>query len=304
MKSRKNERLSLDDQSAAELGYAQADMNSPARQPDVEGRIFSRPERTPVPRRSMIPIHACGPEYWEIFKRLSANAAPGEIIEPRSEQDRRDLARLEALSSYPVGDVPWGYRSRAPVAARNAAKLLVGRLAPVIEGKMVDPDFAAGLEDVFNAAFGFPADQVWVLPFLEELRVAALQRLNWNCRLAKLDEKTRAGHPEPPALLEHAASILRATREAMVSWPVPCDVPEWLDVSLIASLIPRFGFQVGRGGAGRVISEKKMTRLLTNPTLLIRDLKSSPKGVERWKTHIEKLEQEIAARSGTKMPGA
>ncbi|MEO8184207.1 MAG: hypothetical protein ABI895_35755 [Deltaproteobacteria bacterium] len=236
----------------------------------------------------MIPIYAC-PGATEIFERFSAKTPPGEFVDMTCEQNRRDVEMLSA-NSYPIGDVPWQERPEPAVRTRHVAAFLVDQLARVIAGKSDGPDVDARLSVAFEAFFGFRPDQAWLPSLLAEIRSAALQQLNWNRRVANLDESKRAGIPEPPALLAHAALVLDQTRTAVASSGMPCELPNWLDVQLVAYLIPRFGFARGKGGANRVISERTMAHLLVSPRSMIKDLKRSPKGAVRWEAHITKLQ--------------
>lgn len=279
--------MALDKESAAALGYARADINSPADHADSGSRVFPSRERAPASRRGMIPVHAC-PGATEALKRLAANSALGDVVDESCEQNRVDIAALNA-KSYPVGDVPWERLHQPTMVTRSAAAFLGDHLAAVINGKLADQDVELRVAAAFEAFFDFLPEQAWLPPLLVEIRRAALERLNYSRRVAKLNESKRAAFPEPPELRVHADLVIQRTRSAVASAPMPCDLPEWLDGQLVAYMIPRFGFGSGKGGASRVITQKTMTRLLASPRLMIKDLTRSSKGAVRWKSHIRLL---------------
>jgi hypothetical protein len=288
------ERQGLDEETLRELDYATADFDAPARNVEHGSRTYRSRGDLKTPRRGLMPIEALTPEGDRLLEQLCAGIPSGRLSENDSPEYQQAIQRL-AQFAFPIGDVPVGSCTTVRGESQSAAYLLVTTLLRAARGKAVSSEFAAAVPAAFEALFGVRVGQAWILPFVKSLRRAALQLQNWERRLARLDIAERSRFMTPPDLLEQANAVLAQTWATIERWPGGGRLPNWVSVELTAYLIPRMGFGARGGGASRVIAEKNLVVLLSNPALLIKDLEKSAKGGALWAATIRMLQDETPA---------
>lgn len=291
MKKLKTGGLELDDEDRAALGYGGADINSPLKHP--EGHTVVNPRQyPPAPRSGLLPIGVLPARGDRIFEALE-DAAEGKT---KMDTVVPLLDELEVLtaSSTPIGEVPLEPCVTPRGVDRVAANQLLELLEQVVGGQAIPAREAQYLEGLYRKVFRAPVAYVWLVPFKRRLKQATLQRLNWERRILKLNEREKERYEgrRPPDLLQHAEHVLESTREIVSAWPKGCCLPEWLNADFVAYMIPRVGFKKG-GGPKRVLSDAKLDKLLASPPLIIKDLEASPNGAKRWKKTIALLKKEV-----------
>jgi hypothetical protein len=289
------ERQGLDEETLRELDYATADFDAPARNVEHGSRTYRSRGDLKTPRRGLMPIEALTPEGDRLLEQLCAGIPSGRLSENDSPEYQQAIQRL-AQFAFPIGDVPVGSCTTVRGESQSAAYLLVTTLLRAARGKAVSSELAAALPAAFDAVFGVRVGQAWILPFVKSLRRAALQLQNWERRVARLGADEKARFKAPPDLLEQANGVIAQTRMTMDRWPGGGTLPNWVSVELTAYLIPRLGFGTRGGGASRVIAEKNLFAILSQPALLIKDLERSDRGRELWAPTIRMLQDELQRR--------
>lgn len=161
-----------------------------------------------------------------------------------------------------------------------AAHLLTERvIQPLVEGNPAPPEHQSAVLAAFESVFHVSPSNAWILPFLDQLAEARRERRNAELRSTTLTEgeQDRFNKQQPvPCLLDHAAAVLKRTREIVASWPGRrVSVPKWLDERLTAMYLERYGFAHG-GGPKRKLSREGLRRLLSDPRLVLEDVSRIP----------------------------
>lgn len=253
-----------------------------------------------------------GPQYARIlelgaeFARAADDAERFEregneelVAEARATQRRIQISIAEIMNcARVIGEAPIRSVPATRPAALLAAFLLArhwtgaaGQQPPLME----DDEQAATLR-CFTGVFGVPVERSWILPFIDHVHRACVERLNTGHREAHLDAgrlRELQDLAPPASLLEHGEQVLRRMHEEIARWPARPQVPSWLDASLTAYLTARYGFENG-GGPRRTISRKTLTKLLADPLALTEDLKRAPDGKNHFRATLEQLKIEGA----------
>jgi hypothetical protein len=131
-----------------------------------------------------------------------------------------------------------------------ALRLLSTRQANATREHMPEAEQKATVKH-FKAVFKVGVENAWVLPLLDEIERAALERQSAEARRLSLpiDQLSTYSNADPPVSEnQHATRILIDARQAMQAWPVHFDLPTWVDAPIVAFILTHFGFARGGGG--------------------------------------------------------
>lgn len=139
----------------------------------------------------------------------------------------------------------------------------------------------------FKSVFKIGIENAWVLPVLDAIERAALERQSADTRRHNLTAEqlaTCAAADPPGTENKHAARVLLDSHNVMQTWPVRFDLPSWLDAPIVAFILTRFGF--ARGGGGGKISRATFLKLLAHPARLAAKLEQNPQLGRRLKRQL------------------